>query len=74
MTFILQPWQLFFLVLSGWVNRHQQQMIDLYIAQTKMLLESQGKKRILLNDDHEISDQTVGKILKADGIEPAPER
>jgi len=161
MSFILQPWQLFFLVLSAWVNRYQQQTIDFYISQTKALLESQGKKRILLNDDqrrmlavkgkalgrkalselttivtpdtilrwhrelvaqkwdytdrrkkkpgrpaisdevkqlvlrmakenpdwgydriqgalgnlgHEISDQTVGNILKAHGIEPAPER
>ena len=161
MSFILQPRQLFLLVLSAWVNRYQQQTIDFYICQTKALLECQGKKRILLNDDqrrmlavkgkalgrkalselttivtpdtilrwhrelvaqkwdytdrrkkkpgrpaifdevkqlvlrmakenpdwgydriqgalgnlgHEISDQTVGNILKAHGIEPAPER
>jgi len=35
MNFILQPWQLFFLILSGWVNRYQQQMIDFYISKTK---------------------------------------
>jgi hypothetical protein len=51
MSFILQPWQLFFLVLSAWVNRYQQQTIDFYISQTKALLKCQGKKRILLNDD-----------------------
>lgn len=33
-TFILQPWQLLFLVLSAWVNRQQQQVIDFYISQT----------------------------------------
>ena len=161
MTFILQPWQLFFLILAGWINRYQQQVIDFYVSQTQALLESQGKKRILLSDDqrrllavkgkawgrkaltelttivtpdtilrwhrhlvaqkwdysdrwkkkpgrppvsdevkqlvvrlakenpdwgydriqgavanlgHEISDQTVGNILKEHGIEPAPER
>jgi len=47
-TFILQPWQLFFLVLSAWVNREQQQVIDFYISQTQTLLESQGKKRVSL--------------------------
>ena len=48
MTFILQPWQLFFVVLSAWVNRNQQQKIDFYVSQTKTLLECHGKKRILL--------------------------
>ena len=63
MTFILQPWQLFFLVLSGWVNRHQQQMIDFYVSQTEALLESQGKKRILLNDDQRRVLAVKGKAL-----------
>ena len=30
MSFILQPWQLFFLVFSAWVNCYQQQTIDFY--------------------------------------------
>ena len=28
MTFILQPWQLFFLILVGWFNRQQQEAIE----------------------------------------------
>ncbi len=28
MSFILHPWQLFFLILSGLVNRKQQEIID----------------------------------------------
>ncbi len=63
MSFILQTWQLFFLVLSGWVNRHQQQMIDFYVSQTEALLESQGKKRILLNDDQRRVLAVKGKAL-----------
>ena len=63
MSFILQPWQLFFLVLSAWVNRYQQQTIDFYISQTKALLESQGKKRILLNDDQRRMLAVKGKAL-----------
>ena len=63
MTFILQPWQLFFLVFSSWVNRYQQQMIDFYVSQTKTLLESQGKKRILLNDDQRRVLAVKGKAL-----------
>ena len=31
MSFVLQPWQLFFAILAGWVNREQQKRIDYYI-------------------------------------------
>ena len=63
MTFVLQPWELLLVVLSGWVNRHQQQVIDFYISQTKALLESQGKKRILLNDDQRRLLAVKGRAL-----------
>jgi len=63
MTFILHPWQLFSLVLSGWVNRYQQQMVDFYVSQTKALLESKGNKRILLNDDQRRLLAVKGKVL-----------
>ena len=63
MSFILQPWQLLFLVLSAWVNRQQQQVIDFYISQTQALLESQGKKRILLSDDQRRVLAVKGKAL-----------
>ena len=63
MTFVLQPWQLLLLILSGWVNRYQQQVIDFYISQTMALLESQGKKRILLNDEQRRLLAVKGKAL-----------
>ena len=63
MNFILQPWQLFFLILAGWINRYQQQVIDFYVSQTQALLESQGKKRILLNDDQRRVLAVKGKAL-----------
>ena len=28
MNFFLQPWQLYFLILAGWVNRQQQIVIE----------------------------------------------
>ncbi|MFT5404496.1 MAG: hypothetical protein ACI9DF_003339 [Verrucomicrobiales bacterium] len=33
MRFALHPWQLFFLILAGWVNRQQQEVIELQNAQ-----------------------------------------
>jgi len=28
MNFVLQPWQLLLLILAGWINRKQQNVID----------------------------------------------
>ncbi len=53
-----------------------QEIVDLVLRMAGENL-SWGYDRIqgaLANLGHEISDQTVGNILKAHGIEPAPER
>ena len=47
----LQPWQLLFLVLAGWVNRRQQDAIAYLRTENRILREKLGKKRILLDDD-----------------------
>ena len=51
MSFILRPWQLFFLILSGMVNRRQQEIIEFQNAQIRILMDKMGRKRILLTDD-----------------------
>ncbi|MCH7687040.1 MAG: hypothetical protein IH899_10230, partial [Planctomycetes bacterium] len=51
MAFILQPWQLFVTILAALINHYQQQVNDFQSKQIEALLESQGKKRILLTDD-----------------------
>ena len=51
MSFILQPWQLLFVILAGWVNEQQQQVIEYLRTENQVLKEKLGKKRILLNDD-----------------------
>ena len=51
MNFVLQPWQLFFAILAGWVNQRQQATIDYQWTENQVLRELLGKKRILLNDD-----------------------
>ena len=40
MNFALRPWQFFFLILSGWVNRQQQEIIDFQNAQIQTLMDS----------------------------------
>ena len=63
MRFVLQPWQLFFLILSGWVNRQQQEIIDFQNAQIRVLMDKLGRKRILLTDDQRRILAAKGKAL-----------
>ena len=50
MSFILHPWQRFFLILSGWVNRQQQEVIEFHNVQIQDLMDKFRRKRILLTD------------------------
>ena len=63
MRFVLQPWQLFFLILAGWINRQQQQTIEFQNAQIRLLMEKMGRKRILLSDDQRRILAVKGKAL-----------
>ena len=38
------------MMLAGWVNRHQQEVIEYLKIENKILREKLGKKRILLTD------------------------
>jgi len=51
MKSVLQPWQLLLLILAGWINRHQQAVLEYLRAENRVLKEKLGKKRILLTDD-----------------------
>lgn len=63
MEFTLHPWQLYFLILAGWVNRQQQTVIDYLRTENQVLREKLGKKRILLNDDQRRRLAVKGKFL-----------
>ena len=51
MHFVLQPWQLSVVILAGWINRQQREVIDYLRTENQVLKEKLGKKRTLLNDD-----------------------
>ncbi len=63
MEFVLQLWQLYFLMLAGWVNRQQQLVIEYLRTENQVLKEQFGRKRILLNDDQRYRLAVKGKIL-----------
>jgi hypothetical protein len=59
----LQPWQLFNVILAGWMNRHQQEVIEYFRTENHVLKEKLGKKRILLDDDQRRHRAVEGRIL-----------
>ncbi len=65
MQFILQPWQLFLLILASWVNREQQQRIEYLQTELAVLKGHIGKKRILLTDEQRrrlaVKGQAIGR-------------
>ncbi len=63
MNFVLQPWQLLFAILSGWIHHRQQQIIEFQNDQIQSLLKQWGKKRILLTDDQRRILIVKGKAL-----------
>jgi transposase InsO family protein len=63
MSFVLHPWQLLLMILAGWVNQQQQQIIDFQRTEIDVLKEKLGKKRILLTDDQRRRLAVKGKVL-----------
>jgi len=63
MKSLLQPWQLLILILAGWINRQEQDVIEYLRAENRVLREKLGKKRILLNDDQRRRLAVKGKLL-----------
>ena len=37
MSFVLQPWQLLLLILAGWINRQQQEVIEYLRTENRIL-------------------------------------
>jgi hypothetical protein len=42
MAFILQPWQLCLVILAGWINRQQQEVIEYLHTENQVLKEKIG--------------------------------
>ncbi|GAG33259.1 unnamed protein product, partial [marine sediment metagenome] len=63
MSFVLHPWQFFFVVLVGWVQREQQKIILFYQAELETMMKAQGRKRLRLTDDQRRLLAVKGKSL-----------
>ena len=63
MNFVLQPWQLLVAILTCWLNRQQQAVIDFLLTEVQVLKETHGGKRIPLSDDQRRRLAIKGKAL-----------
>ena len=43
MDFIRQPWQLYLVILAGWMNRQQQEVIEYLMSENRVLKEKFGE-------------------------------
>jgi len=57
------PWLFLLMLLSGWINRYQEEMMTYLKEENKILKEKIGKKRIILNDDQRRRLAIKGKKL-----------
>jgi hypothetical protein len=62
MSFVLQPWQLLLVILGGWVNRQQQQVIEYLRTENRALKEKLGKRRIPLHNEQRRRLAVKGKV------------
>jgi hypothetical protein len=54
---------LLLIVLAGWLNRQQRQIIEYLITENQVLKEKSGRKRILLSDDQRRRLAVKGRVL-----------
>ncbi|MCP4774093.1 MAG: hypothetical protein GY880_07630 [Planctomycetaceae bacterium] len=63
MKFVLQPGQLMLIILAGWINRQQQEVIEYLRTENVVLKEKLGKQRISLTNQQRRRLVVKGKIL-----------
>lgn len=59
----IQPWVFLLVTLSGWVNRHQQKVVDYLVEENRVLKGKLRGKRIRLTDDERRRLAVKGKAL-----------
>ena len=63
MTNAIQPFHLLVIALAGWLNRHQQAVIDYLIEENRVLKEQFEGQRLQFTDDQRIRLAVKAKVL-----------
>ena len=69
MRSVLDPFQFVVIAIAGWMNQHQQQVVDYLLEENRVLLEQIGGRRMRFNDDRRprlaVKAKTLGRKLLA---------
>ncbi|MBA3641905.1 MAG: hypothetical protein H0W53_22115 [Acidobacteria bacterium] len=63
MDLVPRPLAFFLLLVAGWVNRQQQDVIDYLLEENRVLRAAHGPRRVPLNDDQRRRLAVKGKVL-----------
>jgi len=63
MDLLRRPLTFFLLLFSGWVNRHQQAVIEYLLEQNRVLRAANGSRRLRLTDDQRRRLALQGHVL-----------
>jgi len=58
-----KPWTMLLVMMAGWMNRHQQDVIEYLKEENKILRQKLGNKRILLSDSQKMKLARLAKRL-----------
>ena len=58
-----RPWTMLLMMMAGWINSHQQDVIEFLREENKILREKLGTKRIILNDNQRMRLARLGKRI-----------
>lgn len=67
MDLVPRPLAFFLLLVAGWVNRQQQDVIDYLLEENRVLRAAHGPRRVPLNDDQRRRLAVKGKVLAGAG-------
>jgi len=65
----LRPWTMMLTMLAGWINQHQQDVIEYLKAENAILKEKIGKKRIILSDEQRRRLAVLAKKIARKGLD-----
>ena len=63
MAAVLHPWQILVTTLAGWINRHQEAVIDYLCEENRVLKQQLGHRRLRLTDDQRRRLAVRGKAI-----------
>src|SRR6267142_4581601 len=69
MSSVLAPFQFVVIAIAGWMNQHQQQVVEYLLEENRVLREQIGSRRMRFNDDQRrrlaVKARTLGRKLLA---------